>query len=140
MVPYKVKSPVQIRFVDNDMLRHVNATVYYTYFEVARGHFFDEVLTGADWKEQQDLSIVIAHSEMDYKQQLRFRDEAYAYVWISSVGTKSFEVSFLLVKMDGGEEVTVAEGKATMVCINLKTEKTLAIPEDWKQKFNQQQV
>ena len=35
--------PVQIRFRDLDPLAHVNNTIYFTYFEEARGYYFDHL-------------------------------------------------------------------------------------------------
>ena len=41
--------PVLIRFRDLDPLAHVNNTVYFTYFEEARFHYFDKL---RQWLEQ----------------------------------------------------------------------------------------
>ncbi len=35
--------PLHIRFRDLDPLAHVNNTVYFTYFEEARSHYFDQL-------------------------------------------------------------------------------------------------
>jgi len=37
-----IKTPIQIRFSDCDMLQHVNNAIYLQYFETARINFFNQ--------------------------------------------------------------------------------------------------
>src|SRR5579864_7746971 len=56
---------VQIRFRDLDPLAHVNNTVYFTYFEEARSHYFDQLDTWLkEWpsrEEHQEVEGIVSH-------------------------------------------------------------------------------
>ena len=39
---------IQVRFADLDVMGHVNNSVYLSYFEMTRVHYFKE-LVGANW-------------------------------------------------------------------------------------------
>ena len=41
---FKHKTLIQIRFKDVDMMGHVNNANHLTYFELARVHYFDEII------------------------------------------------------------------------------------------------
>ena len=135
MSAFKNKIPVQIRYRDLDAQNHVNSAVYFSYFELSRVHFFDALFAGKRNDYWEDVNIVVAKQEMNYKQQLRLNDKAHSYVWVSRIGNKSFEMSFLLVKEENGKEIEVASGMGILVCINLKTDQTVLVPEEWKEKF-----
>ena len=55
---------IQVRFSDLDVLGHVNNTIYLSYFEMARVHYFKELLgEGWDWNK---FGIVLAKNEVEY--------------------------------------------------------------------------
>jgi acyl-CoA thioester hydrolase len=137
MTPFKHKTPIQIRFRDIDHLGHVNSAVYFSYFELSRIHYFNALMGKDSRSYWAEVSIVVAKIEMDYKQQIILSDTIYSYVWVSRIGTKSFDMTFSLFKEINGEEVELARGMATLVCINLKTNQTVLIPELWKEKMTQ---
>jgi acyl-CoA thioester hydrolase len=137
MTAFKHKTPIQIRFRDIDNLGHVNSAVYFSYFELSRVHYFN-ALMGEDAKNYwAEVSIVVAKVEMEYKQQILLSDIIYSYVWVSRIGTKSFDMTFSLMKKVDGVEVELAKGMAVLVCINLKSNQTVTIPELWKEKMIQ---
>ncbi len=131
MSPYKFKIPIQIRFNDIDLLGHVNSAVYMTYFELARVSYFDQLENELkiDWAT---MSFVVAKVEMEYKQQVLLEDKIHAYVWISRIGTKSYDMACSIVREKDGLETEVAKGLAVIVCFNFKTNQTVAVPEAWK--------
>jgi acyl-CoA thioester hydrolase len=135
MSAFKNKVSIQIRYRDLDAQNHVNSSVYFSYFELSRVHFFDTLFVDKRRDYWADVNIVVAKQEMNYKQQLRLHDKAYSYVWVSRIGNKSFEMNFLLVKEEDGKEIEVASGMGVLVCINLKTDQTVPVPEEWKAKF-----
>ena len=135
MTPYKHKILIQSRFKDIDNLGHINSAVYFTYFEHSRVQFFNSLFGNRNRSYWAEVSIVIAKQEMDYKQQVLLDDTIYSYVWVSRMGTKSFDMSFSLVKEENGQEVEVAKGMGVLVCINLKTNQTVPVPDMWKEKM-----
>ena len=54
---------IQVRFSDLDVLGHVNNTIYFSYFELARVHYFRELL-GIDWDWQAIQKQQSIHREI----------------------------------------------------------------------------
>lgn len=135
MTAFRCKTPIQIRFKDIDNLGHVNSAIHFTYFELSRIHYFNALMGKDSRSYWAEVSIVVAKVEMNYKQQILLSDTIYSYVWVSRIGTKSFDMTFSLVRDDNGIETEVAIGMATLVCINLKSNQTVPIPDVWKEKM-----
>ena len=132
--PFKYKIPIQIRFNDIDMLGHVNSAVHFTYFELARVSYFNQLdkELKIDWPS---MSLVVAKMEMEYKQQILMEDKLHISVWVSRIGTKSFDMACSIVRETNGIETEVAKGFGIIVCFNFKINQSIAIPETWKAKM-----
>ena len=68
MSQHFVKTDIQVRFNDFDVLGHLNNATYSTYIELARVHFFQEVL-GMDLTQ---ITGVVANFNIDFKRPIRF--------------------------------------------------------------------
>ena len=115
------------------MLGHVNSAVHYTYFELARIEYFD-LLDGGS-KTAIATNVVVAKTEMEYIHQLLIEDKIAVSVWVTRVGTKSFDMNCSIVKDVDGLGIEVAKGKAVVVCLNPQLNKSIAVPEAWKEKM-----
>lgn len=134
MNPIKHKTPIQIRFKDVDRLGHVNNANHITYFELARVDYFNSLMGDLkiDWDRE---SLILAKIEMNYKMPILLEDKVFVYTWISKIGTKSFDMSCLLVKEVDGKEIELANGLAIIVCFNYKENRTIEIPTAWKSRM-----
>lgn len=132
--PFKYTIPLQIRFNDIDMLGHVNSAVHFTYFELARVSYFNH-LDGELKIDWATMSFVVAKMEMEYKQQIMMEDKLHISVWVSRIGTKSFDMTCSIVRESDGKETEVAKGFAVIVCFNFKINQTVAFPEAWKERM-----
>lgn len=129
---YKHKTQIQIRFKDVDAMGHVNNANHFTYFEIARVHYFNEVVNETiNWSKQ---GIILAHMEIDYRTPILLTDEVWVYSGIIHFGMKSFEVGYQIIRIVNGIEIIAAEGKSVQVCFDYETNRTIPIPELWKQK------
>ncbi len=129
---YKHKTQIQIRFKDVDAMGHVNNANHFTYFEIARVHYFNEVVNETiNWSKQ---GIILAHMEIDYRNPILLTDEVWVYTGIIHLGMKSFEVGYQIIRIINGKEIIAAEGKSVQVCFDYDTNKTIPIPDLWKQK------
>ena len=59
---YNYKTNISLRFIDFDMMGHVNNSVYFTYLEIARTKYWEEILNGIGRKQEllspmQNLTI-----------------------------------------------------------------------------------
>lgn len=129
----KKSYPIHIRFNDIDGMGHVNNAVYLSYFEQARMDHFGE-LVGKNWNWETE-GVLLARNEVDYKVPILLHDAPRIEVWISHMGTKSMEVSYRIVKEVNGMEIECTTGKSVVVSFNYKTQKSIPVPEEWREKF-----
>lgn len=131
---YKHKTPIQVRFKDIDKLGHVNNAVHLTYFETARVLYFNKVFRNQiNWIK---TGMILASSQIVYKQPIFLEDELYCYTRINRFGVKSFEIENVLVVQINDEHKVCAFGKSTLVCMDYETKQTVEIPKEWIQSVN----
>ena len=122
---------IQVRFADLDVLGHVNNTVYFSYFEMTRVHYFQELLGKQwDWKK---FGVVLVRNEIDYKRSVLLYDEPEIYMYTEFVGSKSFGLRYEL-KVNG--EI-YAVGKSVMVCFDATTQCTIPVPDNMRASLEQ---
>lgn len=127
---FKHKLQIQIRYKDVDVQGHVNNANHITYFETARVKYFNDLLIKNDWNK---TGMILAKTEIDYSEPLFMDDECFCYTKITSFGTKSFEISNIITKKVGKEEILCAHGKSVIVCFNYEIKQTVEIPSAWKE-------
>jgi acyl-CoA thioester hydrolase len=121
--------PVQVRFADVDMARHVHNAVYLHWFEAARMKFLEQVVPADnDWST---LGLILARNEVDYRMPVRLHDTIEAEAWCSAVGSKSFDLSYRIHRI-GDSPVVCAEGRSVLVCFDYTVQRSIAIPEPWR--------
>jgi acyl-CoA thioester hydrolase len=130
------KFPIQIRFKDIDKMGHVNNANYLTYIEIARVNYFEDV-AGTDRKWSQQVGIILARIEIDYKAPVFLHDTISVYTRCSRIGTKSLTLDWRIVREKSGEEEIVAQGIAVLVCYDYVHEKTIAIPDEQRSRLEE---
>ena len=128
---FNYKTNIHLRFIDFDMMGHVNNSVYFTYLEIARTKYWEEIIRW-DWKQ---TGIVIAHAELDYIQPILMNDKIAIHVKTSRIGETSFDLDYQIVKIKGNEEVICSKGKTVCISIDYATKKPTSIPIAEKQKM-----
>jgi len=125
---------IPIRFADIDQLGHVNNANYLTYIESARiKYIIDVVGEELNWDEN---GIILARATVDFKVPLELSDEdVLIYIKCSRIGTKSFDLSYSILRTK--DKLEVATGLTTLVCFNYKQNKTIEVPEAWKEKMTE---
>lgn len=128
---FNYKTEVPLRFIDFDMMGHVNNSVYFTYLEIARSKYWEEIIKW-DWKQ---TGIVIAHAELDYILPIVLHDKIAIHVKTSRIGDTSFDLEYQIVKLKGNEEIICSRGKTVCIAIDYATQRPTSIPEAEKQKM-----
>ncbi len=124
--------PVQIRFGDVDMARHVHNSVYLHWFELARMELFRSFLPEEhDWMGQ---GILLARNEVDYRMPVMLTDEIHVETWCSAIGTKSIDLSYSVIRT-GDRSGICAEGRSVLVCFDLNAGKSIEVPAEWRNVF-----
>jgi acyl-CoA thioester hydrolase len=117
---------IQVRFTDLDVLGHVNNNIYLSYFEMARVHYFKELL-GINW-DWQKFGIVIAKNEVEYLKSVLLQHEPQITVFTEQLGTKSFTLGY---ELHVNNEV-YAKGKSVQVCFDATTQSSIPIPDQMR--------
>jgi len=125
--PFKV----QIRFADIDVMGHVNNAVYLSYFEMARVHYFKQIL-GENWDWQKD-GVLLVRNEVDYLVPIFLHDTPEIKINVEHIGSKSFTLNY---EINVGNKLTT-KGKSIMVCFNNLEQRTQEIPEKMKLKLSE---
>lgn len=128
MNEYRHRVEIQIRFQDVDAMGHVHHAHFLAYAEHARLRYYDAVLGTADSDWHSQHGLIMARSEVDYRRPLFLDDRAAICTRCVRIGTKSFELQWVLVRAaaGGGDEV-VAEGRTVIVCYDYGKQATVAI-------------
>ena len=120
-----------IRWGDMDALRHVNNTVYFRYMEQAR----------VEWIETLGLEVAHGKAAMlmmngfcNFYQQLSYPGDLILKTYLGNVGKSSVDL-FTSIALTTTPEVLGAEGGATMVWVDLQTNKSAPWPEPLLQKM-----
>ncbi len=114
--------PVEVRFRDCDAMGHVNNAVYFTYFEQCRLLFWRR-LTGVP---NPLTSIILAHSECDYRAPAHFGDRLEVRTRLAAIGRSSVTMSYELANLATGR--TVADGKAVLVSYDYQARASRPLP------------
>ncbi|WP_156324586.1 acyl-CoA thioesterase [Bacillus sp. FJAT-27245] len=113
--------PVKVRFSETDMYGHLNNTVPFIYFELARIEFFKEIGFMGDWLKPGNPFIpVVADLQCDFLKQVFFDENLRIYVKADKVGISSVDIHYM-GKNESGE--ICFTGRGTMVQISRETGK-----------------
>ena len=80
--------PIQIRFNDVDRFGHVNNNAYFSYYELGKEDYLNNVLS-EDYRKQ-DVVPVIANINADFIEPILCNDEIVVETRVCHVGQKSF--------------------------------------------------
>jgi acyl-CoA thioester hydrolase len=118
----------RVRFRDLDPMGHVNNAVFLTYVESARVEFLKQLGVAPTLEE---LGIIVARVEIDFRAPVRFGDEVEVTAWVSRFGGKSFDLVHEL-RVDGS---IVAEAKTVLVTYDYSKREPVPIPDAWREKL-----
>ncbi|MDG1429194.1 MAG: acyl-CoA thioesterase [Crocinitomicaceae bacterium] len=117
---------ISVRYSDLDVMGHVNNSVYLTYFEMARVHYFGNFL-GRDWDWKKD-GIILVKNEIEYLKPVFLHDRPKIEVFTSHIGTKSFVLDY---RVTVGDKLC-ATGSSTLVAFDSEKNTTVVISEGMK--------
>jgi acyl-CoA thioester hydrolase len=123
---------IDIRFADIDAFNHVNNAKYITYLEHARMKFVDEVIGQVDWA---NAGFILARAEMNYIQPVKLYDKIIVETHCSRIGNKSFDLTYKILKIEGGAKTEMANAVTVQVGFDYKNNRTIAITEEWREKL-----
>jgi acyl-CoA thioester hydrolase len=125
--------PIEVRYGDLDPQGHVNNSKHLTYFEQARVAYW--INMGLFTKDQSfmELGVIVADLHITYLEPIHFGHNIKVGVRVVRLGNKSMTWEQNIVEADTGREF--AKGEVVVVAYDYMTQKTISIPQDWREKI-----
>lgn len=124
--------PLQIRFNDIDRLGHVNNAVVQEFFDLGRISYFNDTLGDLLGKDGQQL--VIVSYKTDFYRQIMPYDEVEVRTKIYKLGNKSIRMWQWIALV--GEGSPKAINDSVLSGFYSGTDKSMVIPDEWRQIFH----
>jgi len=121
---------IQVRFADCDMMGHVNNAVYLNYFEMARMHYFKQLI-GTEW-DYQKQGILLVKNEIVYLKPIFLNDSPKIYLHLIAIGEKSFTFGY---KVEVNGEICT-KGSSKLVCFDFKTNRSVKVFPEFIKMFD----
>jgi len=133
MTHFNFYHPVEVRYGDLDPQGHVNNAKHLTYFEQARVAYM--INLGLFTKDQSfmEIGVIVADIHLTYLEPIYFGQNIKIGVHVAKLGNKSMTWEQNIVDADTGRELS--KGEVIIVTYDYKTEKTISIPQEWREKF-----
>ena len=127
---YRLWVDVTVRFRDCDPMGHVNNAVYLTYLEMARTHYWAEVLDIRDFRR---VNFILARAEIDYRAAATVGDRLRVYIRAGRLGRRSFDFHYLIWNLT--REVPAAEAKTVQVIYDYEALRSAPMPEEVRRRI-----
>jgi len=120
---------IAIRWGDMDAMGHVNNTVYFRFMEQARIAWFEALVPqGTAWRSN---GIVIVNASCNFRRALNYPGTVEVKVFAGPPGGSSVPTFYEL----SIENEIYADGAATVVFVDMETQKPKRIPEDVRSRL-----
>ena len=130
---FKFYSTVTVRFSETDMFGHLNNTVPFTYFELARIDYFNALGFMNEWTNPKNETIpVVANLQCDFLKQVYYNQTLRIYVKAVNVGSSSVDLHYMGKTEEGDIAFT---GQGTIVQISRYTGKSVPWSEENRKLF-----
>lgn len=126
-----ITTPIQKRFSDADMFRHINNAVQQSYFDLGKIEYMHAVL-GLDEAFDRVSFITVANTNNFYRQ-IRQETEIEVHTSTRKVGTKSIVLFQQIVCTTDGE--VMSDSLTTMVAFDCKAQQSVAVGDVWREKL-----
>ena len=127
--PFTVVHEIAPRFRDTDAMGHVNNAVYVTYLEVARQVYWARLDRDSDYRR---VPFILAHVTIDFRSEALVNEVLEVGIRMEWIGTRSFAFTYQIWEKTSGR--TVVEATSIQVCYDYEAKRTLAVPDDLRQR------
>lgn len=127
--------PVEIRYGDLDPQGHLNNAKFLTFFEQARIHYMIELGLFTRQQSFMEIGVIVADVHITYLEPVYFGQNVKVGVRVMKLGMKSMTWEQNVVDADSDKEL--ARGEVVLVTYDYKEEKTIPIPQSWRQRITE---
>lgn len=115
---------LKVRWGDIDALRHVNHSVYFSYFEQARAHW----MRSASLLEDAATIPVVVSASAQYRQAIYYPQALQVHINIERMSQRSITTTYDLCS-DDEHSVRFATGEVVLVWIDREATKAVRLPQ-----------
>jgi acyl-CoA thioester hydrolase len=133
MTDYNFFHPTEVRYGDLDPQGHVNNAKHLTYFEQARIAYLIELSLFTKDQSFMEIGVILADVHITYFEPVYFGQSIKVGVRVAKMGNKSMTWEQNIVDAETGKEL--AKGKVVMVTYDYRGEKTIPVPQEWREKI-----
>jgi len=133
MSDYRFYYPIEVRYGDLDPQGHVNNAKHLTYFEQARIHYMIELGLFTRDQSFMQIGVIVADVHITYLEPIYFGRNIKVGVHAAKLGSKSMTWEQNIVDTDTDREA--ARGKVILVTYDYKDEKTIPVPQPWRERI-----
>ncbi|TQK53662.1 thioesterase-3 [Brevibacillus sp. AG162] len=119
-----------VRSTDIDVIGHVNNAKYLEYMEWARFEWIWEQGFTLDELRRRAIMPVVVNININYRKELKMREEVTAITTVVKVGEKSFVIR---QELYNAADILVADADVTMVMIDANTRQSISLPAELKE-------
>ena len=127
--PFHCSTPIQLRFIDIDMLGHLNNNSYFQIYDLGRYDYLVKLRGGGE-KEVPQPQAMIVNLNCSFIAQTRFNERIEVFTQIERLGNKSFTMVQQVVNVVTGE--VKSECESVLVYFDWETGKPARIPDSWR--------
>ena len=127
-IKFNHTTPIQLRFNDFDALGHVNNSVYFSFYDLGKTSYFDEVVPGAT--SSKEVGVVIANIQVSFLLSVYPGENVAVETAVVEIGNKSFKLLQQLIDVDTKDVKCICQ--TVMVCFDAKTKSSHPISDEWR--------
>jgi acyl-CoA thioester hydrolase len=126
------RQPVQVRFNDIDVLGHLNNSVYFEFFDLAKLNYFIDVLGDAFNPDVVGLAVV--NVNCDFMAQAFITEQLEVVTAVTSISERSLRLEQRLINVQTGQVKSVC--RAVMAGFDVKNASSAPISDEWRARMN----
>ena len=130
-INFKHVIPVQIRFSDVDQFGHMNNSVYFSLYDLAKTSYLRDVFGPQDWSK---FAMVVANINADFLAPVYFTDSLMIETSVLHLGNKSF--TLLQRAVDKETKEVKCQCRTVMVAFDIEQQLPIPIPQDYKEAIS----
>ncbi|WP_313654425.1 YbgC/FadM family acyl-CoA thioesterase [Pantoea sp.] len=123
---------IKVRGYHLDVYQHVNNARYLEFLEEARWQWLEEV-EAFHWLLEQKLAFVVVNININYRRPAVLGDVLAIESEITQLNGRSGIIAQRV--MLAGQETVVADAALTFVCIDLRTQKAVALEGELRERL-----
>lgn len=127
-----MKTTIKVRGYHLDVYQHVNNARYLEFLEEARWEWLEEV-EAFHWLQEQKLAFVVVNININYRRPAVLGDVLTIDSEITQLNGKSGIIAQRVLL--AGQETVVADAALTFVCIDLRTQKAVALEGELRERL-----